>query len=330
MLYTDGVLRRLRRLARWVLILWVALALLTTGASFVYNAVSQGTVPVPKGDGRFVRTGDVRTYYRQWGTAGTPVVLVHGFMESSFAWHLFGPELARRGYRVFAIDVRGFGYTDRRPPYTLSADTRQLAEFIAALHLDSAHGGSPVLVGHSSGAAIVGNLARTQSSKVAGIVFADGDGTPYGAGPTWVRGFVRDPWMISVVRLVTRHPSLVRPFYRRLCGSTCPAWTKKEAAGWATPFRVAGAEDALEAVLHQGLIGMSGAEISAIRVPAAVVRADGDPQMGLRLAQLTARRLHTDMLTTIRHSGHLVMLAQPGALAATIDADARRFGIPAR
>ena len=43
------------------------------------------------------------------------------------AEYLFGPLLAQRGYRVFAIDVRGFGYTQRRPPYTLSADTQQLA-----------------------------------------------------------------------------------------------------------------------------------------------------------------------------------------------------------
>jgi pimeloyl-ACP methyl ester carboxylesterase len=311
--------------ARWALIIWVTLALVTTAASLVYNAVSRGTVPVPRGDGHFVRTGDVLTHYELWGTKGTPVVLVHGFLESSFAWHLFGPQLAQRGYRVFAIDVRGFGYTQRRPPYTLSADTQQLAGFIATLHLDPAHGGAPLLVGHSSGAAIIGNLARMHPSAAAGIVFVDGDGTPYGVGPTWVRGIVRDPYMISVVRLVTQHTWFVRPFYRRLCGSTCPPWSKAEAAGWATPFRIAGAEDALEAVLHQGLVGMTGAQIETIHVPAAVVRADGDPQMGLGLARLTARRLHTDMVTTIPHSGHLVMLAQPGLLAATIDADTRRF-----
>ena len=319
------MVRGLRRLARWAFIAWVAFVVQVTLASFLYNAVSQGTLAVPKGDGHFVRTGEVRTHYQQWGAEGPPVVLVHGFVESSFAWHLFGPELARRGYRVFAIDVRGFGYTERRPPYTLSADTGQLAAFISALHLDVAHGGAPVLVGHSSGAAIVGNLARLHPSAVAGIVFADGDGTPYGTGPTWIRGFVRDPYMISVVRIVTNHPWLVRPFYRRLCGSTCPRWTRQEAAGWARPFRIAGAEDALEAVLHQGLIGLTGDQIASIRVPAAVVRADGDPQFGLRLAQLTARRLHTDLVTTIPHAGHLVMLAQPRALAAAIDADARAF-----
>ena len=318
------MVRRLRRVARLGLIAGLALAVGATAGCFLYNAVSQGTVAVPRA-GHFVRTGDVVTHYERWGDAGTPVVLVHGFMESSFAWHLLGPQLARHGYRVFAIDVRGFGYTQRRPPYTLAADTAQLVAFLAALGLDAGHGARPVLVGHSSGAAIVGNLARLHPTAAAGVVFVDGDGTPYGAGPTWVRGFVRAPYVISAVRMVTRNPWVARPFYRRLCGSTCPAWTRREAAGWATPFRIAGAEDAVEAVLHQGLIGMTAPQLEAIHVPAAVVRADGDPQMGMRLARLTARRLHTDLVTTIPHAGHLVMLAQPGRLAATIDHDVRRF-----
>src|SRR6185503_854493 len=145
-----GTRRRLRRIGRWLMIVVLALALLSTGASFGYNALTQGTIPLASGGGHFVRTGDVRTHYESWGTTGPPVVLVHGFAESTFVWHLFGPKLAALGYRVHAIDVRGFGYTQRRPPYTLAADTRQLEQFIAAMHLDA----PPVLVGHSSGAAI--------------------------------------------------------------------------------------------------------------------------------------------------------------------------------
>src|SRR5581483_6410280 len=164
-------MRRLRRVGRWLVIVLVSLALLSTVLSFVYNAVTQGTVPLTSGGGHFVRTGDVRTHYETWGTTGQPVILVHGFAESTFTWHLFGPALAALGYRVFAIDVRGFGYTERRPPYSLTADTTQLQQFIAAMHLDAADAPKPVLVGHSSGAAIIGNLARLHPSLTAGVVF---------------------------------------------------------------------------------------------------------------------------------------------------------------
>jgi len=321
---------RLQRIARRLVIIVAALAVLSTVLSFIYNAMTQGTVPLTAGRGHFVRTGDVRTHYETWGTSGSAVVLVHGFAESTFVWHVFGPRLAALGHRVYAIDVRGFGYTERRAPFTLAADTTQLARFMAAMHLDADHDSRPVLVGHSSGAAIIGNVARLHPKTVAGVVFVDGDGTPYGTGPRWGGTFVRDPWMRTVVRVVTRHPWVVRPFYRPLCGSTCPKWTAAEAAGWATPFRVKGAEDALEAVIHQGLIGLTPKQIEAIHVPAGVVRGDSDPQMGRRSAEITGRRLHTSRVTTIRHAGHLVMLAQPDALASTVEADIRSFSAPSQ
>lgn len=321
---------RLRRIGRRIAIFVVALALLSTVLSVIYNALTQGTLPLSAGGGHFVRTGDILTHYETWGTSGSPVVLVPGFAESTFVWHTFGPKLAALGHRVYAIDVRGFGYTQRRAPYTLSADATQLSRFVTAMHLDAEHDARPVLVGHSSGAAIVGNVARLHPNTVNGMVFVDGDGTPYGVGPRWGGTVVRDPWMRSVVRVVTRHTWIVSPFYRRVCGSTCPKWTAAEAAGWAKPFRVKGAEDALEAVIHQGLIGMTVVQIEAIKVPASVVRGESDPQMSLRSAQLTGRRLHTSRVTTIHHAGHLVMLAQPDALARAIDADVRSFSAPSQ
>ena len=106
-----------------------------------------------------MRTGDIESHYELWGHAGPPIVLVHGFLESAAVWDRVGPVLARDGYRVYALDVRGFGYTDRRGPYTLAGDTAQLSAFLTALHLGAANGNTAVLVGHSSGAAIVGALA---------------------------------------------------------------------------------------------------------------------------------------------------------------------------
>ena len=113
-------------------------------------------------------------------------------------WDRVGPVLARDGYRVYALDVRGFGYTQRRGPYTLAGDVAQLSAFLSALHLDAAHGGTATLVGHSSGAAIVGALARAQPADVRGVVFLDGDGTPYGVGPAWVHHLVVDPYATAL------------------------------------------------------------------------------------------------------------------------------------
>ena len=53
----------------------------------------------------------VRICYRRMGT-GDPVVLLHGFPETSFAWRHVMPKLAER-YTVIAPDLRGCGASDR-------------------------------------------------------------------------------------------------------------------------------------------------------------------------------------------------------------------------
>ena len=50
--------------------------------------------------------------YTVMGT-GTPLVLVHGFGASMGHWRKNIPVLAAGGYRVFAIDLLGFGGSDK-------------------------------------------------------------------------------------------------------------------------------------------------------------------------------------------------------------------------
>src|SRR5215469_15024186 len=61
--------------------------------------------------GHLVQTADLRMHYLQRGT-GEPVVLIHGFPETSYSWRHQLAALSEH-YAVFAPDTRGFGQTDR-------------------------------------------------------------------------------------------------------------------------------------------------------------------------------------------------------------------------
>ena len=109
-------MRRLRRWARqWAIAVALDLAAVSL-FSLVYNLATQGAVPPPSGL-TFVQTGDLRTRYVEWGTHGSPIVLVHGFVESADTWAPTARMLAA-DHRVYAIDLDGFGYTQRVPPYS--------------------------------------------------------------------------------------------------------------------------------------------------------------------------------------------------------------------
>jgi pimeloyl-ACP methyl ester carboxylesterase len=70
----------------------------------------------------------IRIYYRMAGS-GEPVVLLHGFPETSNAWRKIMPALAEH-YTVLAPDLRGFGASDR--PDT-DYDKRTVAEDVHQL-----------------------------------------------------------------------------------------------------------------------------------------------------------------------------------------------------
>ncbi len=305
--------RVVRELGRGVL----ALVVTVTVASAAYDVSSGRTLPTPPLDanGHMSRAGVLLTHYEQWGRAGPAIVFVHGFLESAAVWSRVGPLLARDGFRAYALDVRGYGYTQRRGPYSLDGDTAQLQAFLVALHLDRAHHSAPLLVGHSSGAAIIGKLALTSPSAVRKIVFMDGDGTPYGVGPAWIHRLFVDPYATTLIRLGTRHPWLAERAYRASCGATCPPFA---ADTWLRPFQVADAEGALKAILRQQLIGLTYAQERQINVPAAVLYGSHDPEMTGADAMATATRLRAGLVTSIPDARHLGMLSNPRFLAATL------------
>lgn len=78
-------------------------------------------------------------HYVSAGTAGSPVVLVHGFPETWWVFHKLIPLLSAH-HRVFAPDLRGFGdsatATDEHDSATAARD---LSELITALGVGPVH-----------------------------------------------------------------------------------------------------------------------------------------------------------------------------------------------
>jgi pimeloyl-ACP methyl ester carboxylesterase len=96
---------------------------------------------------------------------GPPIVLVHGIIESRRSWDPLIAPLAW-GHRVVAVDLRGHGESDRRPPYdalTMAADTHAVVEAVGVTE--------PLVVGHSLGGAVVS--VYSAANPVRGVVNVD-------------------------------------------------------------------------------------------------------------------------------------------------------------
>lgn len=318
------------RALRWVLLGLAVLLLLPPLALMIASAVYVAATPAPSasvppvgGHSHAVRTGDVITRYRTWGRGGRAVVLIPGFIESSFVWRRVGPLLGR-SFRVYAPDVRGFGYTTHRGPYSLAADTAQIARFLRVLHLDSGSA-LPVLVGHSSGAAIAADLALQHPDLVGGVVMLDGDGTAAGAGPGWVHALIVDPLFTAAYRFTLRHPGVMRDVWDRVCGPNCPPFTSQELEGWVRPLEVPGAASSLHAIVGAPLIGLPEEKLRHLRVPAAVMLGTGDPTITVARAHALARWVHARSVVTIPRTRHLPMVSRPAVFARDLAATVHRL-----
>ncbi len=88
---------------------------------------------------------------------GSPVVLLHGWPDSSRVWRHQVPALTAAGFRVIAPDLRGFGDSDR-PEGTAAYRIRLLCADVLGL-LDALGIQRAAVVGHDWGAALAWMLA---------------------------------------------------------------------------------------------------------------------------------------------------------------------------
>ena len=109
----------------------------------------------------------IRIYYRRAGS-GEPVVLLHGFPETSNAWRKVMPALAEH-YTVVAPDLRGFGASDR--PDT-GYDKRTVAEDVHQL-VNQLGLGAINLVSHDVGMMVGYAYASAYPSEVKRLVLME-------------------------------------------------------------------------------------------------------------------------------------------------------------
>ncbi len=116
---------------------------------------------------RMVDTGTLRLRVAVEGE-GPLVIMVHGFPESWYSWrHQIGP-VAAAGFTAAAIDVRGYGGSDKPPAiedYSLEAITADVAGVADALQ----PGAPAILLGHDWGAPIVWNSALSRPDRFSAV-----------------------------------------------------------------------------------------------------------------------------------------------------------------
>lgn len=98
------------------------------------------------------------------------MVLLHGFATDSFVWRNIGPAIARVNYTAFAVDMLGYGASDRPPDadYGIGAQAEYVDRAMTALRVARA-----TVVGLDLGAAVALRFAGAMPDRVEKLVLVN-------------------------------------------------------------------------------------------------------------------------------------------------------------
>lgn len=136
------------------------MAILMAGSLSGCLAWHRGPLPGEPANATFKMVDGTRVHYIEKGR-GPAVVLLHGFGSGAHIWEGLAGELSRTN-RVIAVDLKGFGWTDRPPgDYSPHAQAQMVYHLLDELGV-----GDTAIVAHSWGSSVALEMALQQPKRV--------------------------------------------------------------------------------------------------------------------------------------------------------------------
>jgi pimeloyl-ACP methyl ester carboxylesterase len=253
--------------------------------------------------------GGVRVHAQAWaageidGPEPCAFALIHGFAGSSYSWRELAPRLAARGHAVLALDLPGFGYSERRNwPLDDGDGVWQV--------LDAVRPGTRwCLIGHSMGARVVAAAVSRQPERIDAVVYLGGG--PLGRSEPGIRQraialLLRLPPVQRWVAVYADRTQFNAERFATLLGSAYGRNpTAAEVDGYLAPLQVEGTAGAILSRMATGTALVDEATIA--RVPTLLLWGAVDTWVPPRVAERTRERVPAFQLAMLAGAGHSPM-----------------------
>lgn len=256
---------------------------------------------------------------------GRPILLVHGTAGWSGFWRNVSAHLAARGWRVIAVDLPPFGYSehDRVARYDRASQAARLAAV-----LGRTAGQPAIVVGHSFGSGAAVELALREPGRVARLVLVDAalgklDPAEAGGGATqWALG---QGWIAQPVTSATMtNPMLTGRLLRSMLAR------KEAAAPWIgtirQPMRRAGTTAAYAAwlpelfVADDASLSRRSANLRRIAMPVDLIWGGADTVTPIAQGENLARLMRSRSFARLPGVGHIPHIEDEAGFLAALDA----------
>ena len=249
---------------------------------------------------RTVDVGSLDLAYVEIAGSEPPLLLVHGFTDTSRSFSLLAPHLS--GPRLIMPDLRGHGGSQAGEGYGTADFADDIAGLIQRLRLDR-----PIVVGHSLGGMVSMMLAARHPELVGGLVIV---------ASTLKPDFGRDHQLIDGVAALRDPISPSDPFYD---------WWHACRPGVLPAFLAGLAKDASaipaarwRAILEEVRCTDLTAAARAVQAPTLIIAGGRDPLFGEAHQRSMARALAGSRLVWAQDCGHNPHWEDPALVAEAI------------
>jgi len=259
-----------------------------------------------------VPVGPGALHVDRYGHGGPPIVLLHGFATSSFLYRHVAPALAHLGHTAFAVDLFGYGESDRPfdADFGIAAQAEYVDQALTALRV-----GRPTLVGVGLGGAVALRLAAFRPDRLRRLVLVNSPAFDLVPGRD-VRELQRNAarYALQAQRSVLGVAPLLTPVLQDLVASP-EAMPERLVGRYLAPFV------GRDGVSH--LIALANAirgeeleeiELGAVSTPTLVVWGDADSLLEPVVANRIAREIPDCQVTHLPSVGQLVPEENPEEL----------------
>jgi len=147
----------------------------TPGCGLFIKTIPKGEILERTPEDKYIMIDEVNYHYREYPGTGRDIFLLHGFASSTYTWEKVIPYLTRQGYHVWALDMKGAGWSDKPKDAKYDAFTlmQEVNRWLDVMGLKNV-----VFAGNSLGGAIAILMALEHPDKTGDIILIDSAGYP--------------------------------------------------------------------------------------------------------------------------------------------------------
>lgn len=270
--------------------------------------------PIPhQAYSHFASVDHIRLHYQEKGT-GLALVLIHGYGASTQDWSAVFEPLAQQ-FRVLAVDLKGFGFSDKPAgDYTIATQAALVMKWLEQLGVQRA-----VLCGNSMGGAVALFCALNDPARVQRLILVDSVATNQAALES---GLVPPLFMKPVIgpilgALALTSADLVQEGLQRSLYDKSLA-TPERLESYYRPLRTRHGQRAALAVARQWDLSTLQTNLHRVQSPTLIIWGANDDLIPVSHGRWIHQQIKGSELVIFPECGHVPQIEKPREFVQTV------------